>query len=184
MLRFLILALLALGAAPAVADEAAWAALRQGGHVVLLRHSATVPGVGDPTGFRLDDCATQRNLSDEGRAQAARIGAAFAARAVPVGRVLSSRWCRCLDTARLAFGGAEPAPALDSFFDDRSRRPAQTDAVRALVAAEPRNEGNLVLVTHNVNIAALTGIGPRTGEVLVFAREDNGGLRLVGRLLP
>src|SRR5206468_1235478 len=99
---------LAAGASPARGDETLWTLLRDGGHVILLRHAATDRTFGDPPGFRLDDCSTQRNLIDEGRAQAKRLGAALRARAVPVGRVLSSQWCRCLETARLAFGRVEP----------------------------------------------------------------------------
>ena len=89
------------------ADDHLWTLLKEGGHVVLVRHAITTPGVGDPQGFKLEDCATQRNLTDEGRADAKRLGEVFRARRVPVDRVLSSPWCRCLETARLAFGAAE-----------------------------------------------------------------------------
>jgi len=92
----------------AAADDTLWELLRGGGQVVLMRHAVTTPGVGDPSGFRLDDCATQRNLTDAGRDDARRVGAAFRTRGAPVGRVLSSPWCRCLETARLAFGGTSP----------------------------------------------------------------------------
>ena len=95
---------------PAVAraSEPLWTLLKGGGQVVLLRHASTPPAMGDPPGFRLDDCATQRNLSAIGREESRRIGAAFTTRGIPVDRVLSSPWCRCLETARLAFGAAEP----------------------------------------------------------------------------
>jgi phosphohistidine phosphatase SixA len=165
---------------PAGADDALWAALRAGGAVVLLRHASTEPGVGDPPGYRLDDCRTQRNLSAAGREEARRIGAAFRARGVAVGEVLSSRWCRCLETARLAFGRAEPWPALDSFFDDRRREAGQTAALRARLAAGP-GPGARVLVTHQVNITALTGIAPAPGEAVVLT-PGPGGLRVAGRL--
>ncbi len=170
---------------PSLADEneALWELLRAGGQVVMIRHAATVPGVGDPPGFRLEDCATQRNLSPAGRGEARHLGAALRARGVPIGRVLSSRWCRCLETARLAFGRAEPWPPLDSFFDDRSREPAQTAAVRSLVA-DPPEAGNLILVTHHVNIAALTGIQVRAGEIVVITPTGNGRFRVAGRLAP
>jgi phosphohistidine phosphatase SixA len=166
---------------PAWAADAVWDALRGGGKVVVLRHASTEPGLGDPPGFRLDDCTTQRNLSEAGRAEARRIGAAFVRRAVLVTRVLSSRWCRCVETARLAFGRVEPWASLDSFFDDRSREPQQTRAVRALIA-EPFTGGNLILVTHQVNITALTGIVPGTGEMVVLNPEPGGRVTIVGRL--
>ncbi|HZX61552.1 MAG TPA: histidine phosphatase family protein, partial [Candidatus Methylomirabilis sp.] len=118
----LLTVLLLAFASPATTDEpeALWGLLRGGGQVVVMRHATTDPGVGDPPGFRIDDCATQRNLSEAGREEARRVGGAFRVRGVPIRRVLSSRWCRCLETARLAFGTAESWPPLDSFFGDRS----------------------------------------------------------------
>ena len=183
VLSVLAVVLAVLGPSPARAEDAVWEALRGGGKIVLLRHASTEPGLGDPPGFRLDDCATQRNLSEAGRAEARRIGAAFVRRAVPVARVLSSRWCRCVETARLAFGRVEPWSPLDSFFDDRSREPQQTRAVLTLIAA-PFTGGNLILVTHQVNITALTGIVPATGEMVVLSPEPGGKFRIVGRLGP
>ena len=168
---------------PATASEgeAVWDLLRGGGHVVLVRHASTERGVGDPPGFRLDDCRTQRNLSAAGREEARRIGEAFKGRHVPVSRVLSSRWCRCLETARLAFGTVEPWQPLDSFFDDRGRSEVQTRDVRQLIG-EPPAQGNLVLVSHQVNITALTGVSPAPGEMVVLTPAGRGEFRLAGRL--
>ena len=94
-MRFCLLLVSLVLAVPssAVADEALWRLMRGGGQVILMRHAVTTPGVGDPTGFKLDDCSTQRNLTDAGREDARRVGAAFKARGVPVGRVLSSPSC-------------------------------------------------------------------------------------------
>lgn len=159
-----------------------WSALQAGGIAVLLRHAQTEPGTGDPPGFRLGDCATQRNLSEEGRRQSARIGEALVARGVRVQQVLSSEWCRCLDTARLVFPrvGVERFAALNSFFDDRSTEPAQTrEALARILAIEP--PANVVFVTHHVNIAALTGIAVGAGEA-VLVRPSRGKLQVVGRL--
>jgi broad specificity phosphatase PhoE len=172
MKRLLALALggVALAAAaPSVADEAAWRALAEPGAVLMVRHAQTVPGIGDPPGYRLDDCATQRNLSEDGRRQAAAMGSALAARGVKVARVESSRWCRCVDTARLAFPGqaVHMLEALNSFFDDRAAEPARTRALRARIAAW-RGPGVLVLVTHQVNITALTGRTVAMGEGVVL----------------
>src|SRR5215217_5950266 len=114
------------------ADEAMWALLQKGGHVVLLRHALTDPGVGDPPGFRLGACATQRNLSEQGRSDARRLGEELRERGVPVARLLSGPWCRCLDTARLAFGReAEVEPALANLFGRAERESAQVAALRA-----------------------------------------------------
>lgn len=165
------------------ADEAAlWKRLAAGGHVVVMRHAATTPGVGDPPGFRLEDCKTQRNLSPAGRADAKAVGAAFHAHAVPVGRVLTSRYCRCVDTAELAFGRAEPAEMVDSTWQqDSATQDRKMAAVRKYVAtfSEP---GNLVLVTHDVNVRALTGESLAQGEMVVAKAKEDGGLEVLGTL--
>ena len=166
-------------AAPA-AD--AWDVLLAEGQVVLIRH-AEAPGVGDPPNFTLGDCSTQRNLSDGGRAQADRLGATFRAHGVAVGPVLSSGWCRCIETATLAFGTAEVWPPLNSFFRDASTDAVQTADVRARVASWA-GPGTLVLVTHQVNITALTDMFPASGEVIALtpAPERAAGFAIAGRL--
>lgn len=161
------------------------AVMRAGGNVLLIRHAATESGLGDPPGFRVDDCATQRNLSDEGRRQAARLGEALRKARVPLAEVRSSRWCRCLETARLAFGSQRPVhpwQPLDSFFGRREAAAAQTNAALATLDALP-GDSNWVWVTHQVNIAALTGAGAEPGEVIVARPVDN-GLHVVGRWQP
>ena len=168
-------------AGAAFADEALWKRVSQGGVAVMIRHAQTVPGVGDPPGFRLGDCRTQRNLSDEGRAQARRLGAAFEARGIRPARVLSSQWCRCIDTAIEAFGRQAPEPALNSFFDDRKTAPAQSEAVRKLMAAVKPGT-LLVLVTHQVNITAIAGESVGPGEMFVFAPEGKASARFIGRI--
>ncbi len=156
------------------------AVLRSHGLVVMLRHATTEPGIGDPPGYRLDDCSSQRQLSAEGRQQAARLGQLLAAQGLLPATVLSSRWCRCQDTARLAFGQVETWMALDSFFDAREREPSQTAALRAALAL--LTPGKVVAwVTHMVNIAALTGDGTAMGEALVLRadRQPGGGLQVL-----
>ena len=161
-----------------------WSALAGGGHIALMRH-ALAPGTGDPDDFRIDDCATQRNLNGEGRAQARRIGEAFRRNGVDVDRVLSSQWCRCLETAELlTVGDVEAFPALNSFFRAREREAGQTGAVRDLLAELPLNGASLVMVTHQVNITALTGVFPRSGEIVVLKLDGAGGFEVAGRLQP
>lgn len=175
--RRLFLALSALSALPATAQDSVWRRLARGGHVLLLRHAATVPGIGDPPGFQLAACATQRNLSAAGKADARRLGAAFRRENVPVAEVLSSRWCRCLDTARLAFGSVQPAPMIDSMFrdDDASRERKLAELRRYLSAF--KGPGNLVLVTHDVNIRALVGQYVNQGDMVVAVANPDGSLR-------
>jgi len=148
-------------------------------HVILLRH-ARAPGTGDPAHFRLGDCSTQRNLSQEGREQAVRIGVRLRAAGLAETTVYSSQWCRCLETARnLAVGPVVELPALNSFFQSPEMERNYSGALRAWIAAADLSRP-AVLITHQVNITALTGIFPAEGEALVLHRErDN--LVVVGR---
>ncbi|MBP0445328.1 histidine phosphatase family protein [Roseomonas sp. SSH11] len=175
-------ALLALGVGQARASEdAAWDALRAGG-IALFRH-ASAPGGGDPPGMRLGDCSTQRNLDEAGRDQARRIGEAIRARGVPVGAVLTSRWCRTTETAELAFPGRAAAePAFDSFFGGRGSAEEQTAAARRILLRW-NGPGALFVSTHQVNITALTGVFPASGEGVVLRREGD-GLVVAGRIRP
>ncbi len=183
LLRFALPALLWFATlalpAPARADEV-WAALKRGGQVALIRHAITTPGVGDPAGMRLDDCSTQRNLTDDGRRDARRLGEAFRARDIAVARVLSSPWCRCLETARLAFGAAESWPPLGNLFGRPENRDAQVRDMRALVGEH--RAGNLVLVSHGSTILALTGVNLGTAETIVVTPQGDGRFSIVGRL--
>lgn len=163
------------------ADERVWGQLKAGGQVVLMRHALTTPGVGDPPGMRLEDCATQRNLAEEGRRHARQIGEAFRARGIAVERVLSSPWCRCVETARLAFGGAEVSPALGNLYGRPEARTEQVKAMQAMVG-EWRGSGTLVLVSHGSAILALTGVHPDSGEMVVVTPTGTGGFVVRGRL--
>jgi phosphohistidine phosphatase SixA len=184
--RAFLAAAVALVAAPAFGeDEAkAWAALRAGGHVALIRHASTQPGLGDPAGMRLDDCGTQRNLSEAGREEARRIAERFRSERVAVDKVWTSPWCRCRDTATLAFGKSEDWEALGSFFDEPFKDAERTERVKQRIGgySTRRPRGNVVMVTHNVNIAALTKLSIGTGEVVVVRPDGCCGLKVVGRI--
>lgn len=157
-------------------DEQLAARLRAGACVLLLRHARTTPGIGDPAGFRLETCSTQRNLNDEGRAQSRAIGEWFRAAALRPRTVRSSAWCRCRDTAVLAFGTYEPWPPLDSTFGTGA---ASTAAVQPLRDELARTRKGVfeVWVTHQVNITGLTGEYVAMGEGVVVDRAA----RTVGR---
>ena len=178
-----LVTLVVAGAARAAADEALWELMRGGGQVVLMRHAVTTPGVGDPAGFRLDDCATQRNLTDAGRDDARRVGAAFRTRGIPVGRVLSSPWCRCLETAQLAFGRSETWTPLSNLFDNHAGEAEQMRELREIAGRRPSG-GNVVLVTHGSVVQPLTGIQPAPAELVVLTPDGSGRFRLAGRLTP
>jgi broad specificity phosphatase PhoE len=147
----------------------------------IMRH-ALAPGTGDPPGFRLDDPSTQRNLSDAGRAQARAIGATLRDRRAGFDAVWSSRWRRCVESAELlGLGPVTPEPALDSFFEERAEGPARTAALRArLMALDPGR--SVMMVTHQVNAAALTGVSPASGEIVVTALGEDGAVSVVDRL--
>ncbi len=167
--------------ADAIAD-----AIRGGGVALLVRH-ATAPGTFDPEGFKLDDCSTQRNLSVEGREEARRIGAELKRRGLIPGEVLTSQWCRCRDTATLAFGAARDWPALNSFIRARDSGPKQIAEVLARIAKIKPGDKPLVLVTHQVMVTALTGVYPQSGEVVVVAggrKDGKAGLKVVGTIKP
>jgi len=148
-------------------SDEAWAALAQGGHVALIRHGNAPPGYGgDPPGFKIDDCKTQRNLDDRGRGEARALGEAFRGHGVPVDRVLSSPWCRCLDTAHLmAVGPVEISWALVP--DRDPGNPVRLRELKEMVAAW-RGPGTLVLVTHAFTVRALLGFLPIQGETVVL----------------
>jgi 8-oxo-(d)GTP phosphatase len=148
-------------------------------HIIIMRH-ALAPGGGDPPQFRPDDCTTQRNLSPEGREQAARIGTRLRAAGPGDAKVYSSQWCRCLETADLLnLGPVTELPLLNSFFRSREREGEQTQALRAWIQSADLTRP-VVLVTHQVNITALTGIFPVQGEFLILRREP-GVLQVAAR---
>jgi phosphohistidine phosphatase SixA len=189
----LVCALLLLpGAAfPATAaDDAAllWAALREGARVALVRHAEAPGGAGDPPGFRLADCATQRNLSEQGRAEADTLGNRFRAEKIAVGKILTSRWCRCRDTARLMqLGAAEQAATFDYAYAvfNRDRAGELTEGARRLIS-DWKGPGSLVVVTHGSNINLLTGIDPGQGGIVVVEPDlaSEARFRVLGRIPP
>lgn len=166
----------------ALADEALWKLITKGGQVLMIRHGLTTPGVGDPPGFRLEDCATQRNLSEEGRAEVRKLGAALQTRGVPIGEVLASPWCRCVETAQLAFGRSMRWDALSNVFGRPENVEAQLKRLRPRVAAY-RGKANLVLVTHGSTTVALTGVSPAMGEIVVLSPGGKDGFRVAGRMI-
>jgi broad specificity phosphatase PhoE len=165
---------------PAEASQSVWDALRTPGAVVVVRHSYA-PGTFDPPDARLDDCSTQRNLDDDGRAQARRIGEAFRQHGIEVGAVLSSPRCRCLDTARLAFGRVEAWEPLQGALQDSERRQRQVTEIRRRMAAH-RAGPPLVLVTHGSVVTDLTGLSVRMGAFVALRRTADGRHAVAGQL--
>lgn len=151
------------------------------GYVLLLRHSYA-PGVGDPENFRLNDCSTQRILSDLGRQDARDVGEWLKRRQIDILRVESSRWCRAKETAELlGLGRVKLNKNLDSLFEenDIASHP-QTLQIRKQIVAHRKKSGLLIMVGHYVNIAALTGVGVGSGEGVLVRANRNGELRVMG----
>ena len=184
-MKRLVLATLAiwpLAAPVAAAGDAqeAWAALVSGSHIALIRHGNAPPGYGDPPGFKIDDCATQRNLDEKGQAQARALGEAFRQHGVRADKILSSPWCRCLETARLmGLGPVDGAWAVAA--SDRS--PERLAAMKQMLASW-RGPGTLVVVTHALTVQALVGIMPGQAETVVVRPKPGKepGVEVVGRI--
>ena len=180
-MRYVIAVLLCLVAVrDAHATDAIWEALRTPGSVVVLRHSYA-PGGFDPPTARLDDCSTQRNLDETGRAQARRVGEAFRQHGIVVGTILSSPRCRCLDTARLAFREPQPWDVLQGALNDDARRQQQLVVIRQRIA-EHVSGPPLVLVTHGSVVSDLAGLNVRMGAFVVLRRTSEGRHTVVGEL--
>jgi Histidine phosphatase superfamily (branch 1) len=171
-----------LASAMAASDDAA-ALLRQGGVVVAFRH-ALAPGTFDPPHFKLGDCSTQRNLSAEGREQARRMGAWFAAQGLRPDSVRSSPWCRCMDTATLAFGAAQPWEALASPVGSVEATTAdRLELLRTALGQATQRPGHFtVWVTHMFVLADLAGANTASGEGLVLQADAAGKPVVLARL--
>ena len=180
-LAALTIALIPAQGAAADATEDAWAALVKGGSVALVRHGNAPPGHGgDPPGFKLDDCATQRNMDERGREQAKAVGEAFRKHGVRADKILSSPWCRCLETARLMVLGTVDGTWAVAASD---KSPERLAALRQMLA-DWRGPGTLVVVTHALTVQALVGIMPGQAETVVVRPKlgKEPGVEVVGRI--
>jgi phosphohistidine phosphatase SixA len=174
------LALVSLPAQASLASD-----LTDGQHVLLMRH-ADAPGYGDPSGYQLDQCSTQRNLGERGRKQAVILGQWLSSQGINSANVISSVWCRCVDTAKLLNKGAvTTSPALGSFFDDMSLAKQQTKDLEKLIQIQLQENPKtpLILVTHHVNIQAYAGKNVNVGD-MVLVRVDKNGKYLSQQIYP
>ena len=159
--------------------------LSDGQHILLMRH-ADAPGYGDPVGYQLDKCSTQRNLGDRGKKQSIIIGQWLSTQGINSANVISSVWCRCVDTAKLLNKGAiTTSPALSSFFDDMSLEKQQTQALEKLIKTQLNENPKtpLILVTHHVNIEAYAGKAVNVGD-MVLVKVDKNGKYLSQQIYP
>jgi len=159
--------------------------LKKPDHVLLMRH-AIAPGIGDPAGYKLQDCKTQRNLDATGRAQAQKTGLWLKAQGVNDAIVFTSAWCRCKETAEnLAFSMPIMEPSLNSFFDDRRQGPQSNLNLQKFIGKQLKIKGEkaLILVTHHVNIAAFTGENVGSGD-MVLAKVNSAGKMISFKIYP
>ena len=171
-----------LGHAGAAEPDRLLEQIQSGGHVLMIRH-AYAPGSGDPAEFKLGDCATQRNLNDQGRSQARQIGSILRAGGITTARVYTSQWCRCIETADLIdLGAVRELPALNSFYERPQEREQRLSALRSFLSKQPADGELIVLVTHYVTIMGLTGEAVSSGEAVALMLTGNGGFQLLGRL--
>jgi broad specificity phosphatase PhoE len=182
MLTTLCLSLvLLLGSAGVGYADKLWSALKSGNHFVLIRH-ALAPGFSDPEYFDVKDCKTQRNLNDEGRYQSKKVGDLFRLNGMINVAVYSSQWCRCLDTARLLdLGEVSELPSLNSFYEQFEREKSQTEQTMRWIQNMPLDTPT-VLVSHQVNISALTGYSPESGEIIFLRRSSDGSISVIGSI--
>ena len=154
------------------ASEQSWKIAQEGDKIILIRHSLA-PGGGDPTGFKIDDCKTQRNLNRTGINQSKKIGKLFKKNKVPVDQVLSSQWCRCKDTAKHAFGDFREFTALNSTFQSPydKNEGKQLNELYDYVSKWDSKGKNLVLVTHYSIITAVTNAVPSSGEIVITNKD-------------
>ena len=147
--------------------------LEDGGKLIFIRH-AYAPGNGDPAGFNLNDCSTQRNLSDDGRKQAQRIGEFFTKNKIEIDKVLSSEWCRCKETAKIAFKNYSTNSFLNSFYSSKfsKNKDKQVKAFNYYIK-NLEIEKNLIFVTHYVFISEVLNYGPSSGEIVVSDKNLN-----------
>jgi phosphohistidine phosphatase SixA len=151
-----------------------WESAKEGNKIILIRHSLA-PGSGDPTGFKIRDCNTQRNLNQLGIEQSKKIGKLFKNKNIPVDKVLSSQWCRCKDTAKYAFGNFKEFSALNSTFQppfDRNKL-GQIKEIKKFVKNWNGKGKNLILITHYSIITAVTSSSPSSGEIVITDKNFN-----------
>ncbi len=151
-----------------------WAEAKEGDRIILIRH-ALAPGGGDPPGFKINNCKTQRNLNKVGIEQSKAIGKLFKKNKIPVDKVLSSQWCRCKDTAKYAFKNYFEFSALNSTFQSSfaKNEPKQLKQLRTFINDWDGDGGNLVLITHYSIITAITNAVPSSGEIVITDKKFN-----------
>ena len=172
--RLIILTILSIFLSQTLYAKSNWSPAQGGNKIILIRHSLA-PGGGDPAGFKINDCETQRNLNQKGIEQSKNIGILFKINNIPIDQVLSSQWCRCKDTAKYAFGSFKEFSALNSTFQapfDKNEI-SQIKEIKSLVNNWNGKGKNLILITHYSIITAITNAAPSSGELIITDKDFN-----------
>jgi len=178
-----LLLLVALFPTSAITAEKELIQQMRAGEVVLMIRHALAPGIGDPADFKLDNCSTQRNLNEQGRAQARAIGEWLRSRGIDNVKLYSSQWCRCLETARLMnLGIVTPLPALNSFFERPEDREPNLVALRNFIRDNTKPGELIIMVTHQVTISGITGKWTDSGHGKLVRPDPTGSIELFGEL--
>ena len=177
MRKFLIL-ILCLVPNISFSNESLINSLKDGKKIVFIRH-AIAPGSGDPKNFDIKQCTTQRNLNEDGKNQSKKIGDFFKQNKIKINKILSSEWCRCKDTAKIAFGKFETFNALNSFYEARfeKNRLRQIKDLKNFISSW-ESDSNLILVTHYVVIYDLLNSRVSSGEMIITDKK----LNIIGNL--
>lgn len=182
MLRLLVVCVV-FAVTNVAADEKSLIEQMKSGNAVLMIRHANAPGIGDPANFDVNDCATQRNLDDEGREQAKAIGQWLRDHDIQAVKLYSSQWCRCLETARLMqMGTVNPLPALNSFFEQTENREPNLTAIRKFIQNNTKPGELLIMVTHQVTISGITGEWTDSGEGKLVQADKTGNIKMLGEL--
>ena len=174
IIKILILILISLTISiKAISNEKLIDVLKEGGKLIFIRH-AHAPGNGDPENFNIKDCLTQRNLNQIGKDQSTKIGLFFTENSIQIDKILSSQWCRCKDTAFLAFKNFEEKSFLNSFYDPKFKKnkKKQINKLKKYIS-NWSSEKNLVLVTHYVVILEILNINTKSGQIIVSDKNFN-----------
>jgi hypothetical protein len=156
--------------------------MKSGGHILMIRH-AYAPGSSDPANFKIGDCATQRNLNDQGRIQARIIGEWLRSKGIKEAKVYSSQWCRCQETATLlGLGPVTELPALNSFYGRPENREPNIKTLRSFIATLPADGELIIFVTHYLTILEIAGEGVSPGEGVVLKLKEGGAYDVLGNL--
>ena len=183
LLNFLMVALISLSSSHVSANQIdVIERMTSGSHILMIRH-ALAPGGGDPPNFTIGDCTTQRNLNDTGRNQARKIGDWLRSNGVNSARVYSSQWCRCLETAALMeFGSVQELPALNSFYERVQDREKNISNLKGFIRNQPVGGELIIMVTHFVTIAAISGSGVSSGEGVLLELKADGNYMVIGNI--